>query len=175
MMLERGVILPNANFREMNPEIEGHDRIKVRIEGFGGSNAAILLEEGPGMLFQRDCILTNGDNTGANGSDPHRLVDGVRHKKPIENGASVESKADSDKVTTSSSYLDNGMGKLLYVFSAQSLHSLEAYLPSFTEYLGGLPRTTELDKNLAFTLSQRKTHFAHRVAVVLESTASLKE
>ncbi|KAL9030209.1 MAG: hypothetical protein Q9196_001643 [Gyalolechia fulgens] len=127
------------------------------------------------MPFQRDCILTNGDNTGANGSDPHRLVDGVRHKKPIENGASVDSKADTDEVTMSSSYLDNGMGKLLYVFSAQSLNSLEAYLPSFTEYLGGSPRTIEFDKNLAFTLGQRKTHFAHRIAVVAESTASLKE
>ncbi|KAL8635899.1 MAG: hypothetical protein Q9228_006654 [Teloschistes exilis] len=36
MMLERGVLVPNADFREMNPEIEGHDRLKVRISSFRG-------------------------------------------------------------------------------------------------------------------------------------------
>lgn len=29
-MLERGIMLPNADFLEMNPEIEGRDRLKVR-------------------------------------------------------------------------------------------------------------------------------------------------
>ena len=31
MMFERGVMLPNADFRELNPEIEGGDRLVVGI------------------------------------------------------------------------------------------------------------------------------------------------
>lgn len=31
MMLERRVMLPNADFHVMNPNIEGRDRLKVRV------------------------------------------------------------------------------------------------------------------------------------------------
>jgi hypothetical protein len=31
MMLEHDVMLPNANFEEFNPDIEGRDRLKVLV------------------------------------------------------------------------------------------------------------------------------------------------
>ncbi|KAI0133897.1 putative polyketide synthase [Xylariales sp. AK1849] len=68
MMLEHEVMLPNANFTEFNPNIEGRERLKVLTNstpwpvgaskrvcisnfGFGGSNAALLLEAAPKALY----------------------------------------------------------------------------------------------------------------------------
>jgi acyl transferase domain-containing protein len=63
----------------------------------------------------------------------------------------------------------------LYVFSAQSRNSLEAYQSSFADYLAEKPTSAGFAKNLAYTLGQRRTHFAHRVALVAESTSLLQD
>ncbi|KAL9587952.1 MAG: hypothetical protein Q9203_003236, partial [Teloschistes exilis] len=150
MMLERGVLVPNADFREMNPEIEGHDRLKVLTKSvpwpsgmvqracisFGGSNAAILLEEEPKTRSYMDRIMTNGDDVGVNKDEFHQDAKDVRRNKTIASRSSVNPEAD--------------LGNM-------SLNSLEA------------------SNHLAFTLGQRKTHFAHRVAVAAKSASCLKD
>lgn len=93
------------------------------------------------MQSQRDGRMTNGDSTGAYGSDLHHDADGVRLRITIEKDASVDVKADSNDMTVLSPYTDNGVVKLRYLFSAQSLNSLEAYVFSFTEYLKGRTKT----------------------------------
>ncbi|KAH7022074.1 putative polyketide synthase, partial [Ilyonectria destructans] len=83
MMIEQGVILPTALFESMNPKIEGHEKLKVLTSaipwpsdtkrrvlvanfGFGGSNAAILIEEAPGVLpgspLADSCITITNTN-----------------------------------------------------------------------------------------------------------------
>lgn len=63
----------------------------------------------------------------------------------------------------------------LFVFSARSPVSLEAYVSSFKEYLQSVPCSAQNTKNLAFTLGQRRTHFPYRLAVTAESPESLWE
>ncbi|KAH7318044.1 putative polyketide synthase [Stachybotrys elegans] len=149
MMLEHDVMLPNAGFEKMNPEIEGRERLQVLTEaipwpstlkrricisnfGFGGSNAAILVEQAPNTT-------TNGTNGHTNGhasatTPPHHL----------------------------------------YVFSAKSRPSLEAYVSSFAQHLNNAPQSATYAKDLAYTLGQRRTHFPYRVAIAADSVESLQ-
>ncbi|GES63925.1 hypothetical protein ATETN484_0010000400 [Aspergillus terreus] len=178
MMLERGTMLPNADFLEINPEIEGHGRLKVLPKsmpwpsgarkrvcvtnfGFGGSNAAILLEQGSRELSEEHRAMTNGNGIRTNG------IEGAVNGNDVYYGFS--------KMMTPSGHANNSVAEHLYVFSAQSRNSLEAYQSSFADYLAGKPTSAGFAKNLAYTLGQRRTHFAHRVALVAESTRLLKD
>ncbi|KAL8789759.1 MAG: hypothetical protein Q9213_001010 [Squamulea squamosa] len=143
MMLERGVMLPNADFTEMNPEIGGHDRLK------------------------RDHNMTNGNAI-------HHDIDSIHLKKTIRNHATVDGGVDKNDMAIPDP-TDVGLEEHLFVFSAQSSNSLGAYLSTFVEYLEEEPKSIESAKGLAFTLGQRRTHFAHRVAVAAISTSSLKD
>ncbi|KAK5987983.1 Highly reducing polyketide synthase valA [Cladobotryum mycophilum] len=181
MMLEHGVMLPNADFTELNPKIEGRDRLRVLTKsapwpsgtlkrvcvsnfGFGGSNAAILLEEAPKTCPQGDCDKVN--NSGV-----HHSIDSVQSNKAIENGPVMTVVDEEDKAMQSPHASDV---EHLLVFSAQSMNSLEAYISSFVGYLEESPTSFESIKDLAFTLGQRRTHFAHRVSLTANSTLSLK-
>ena len=127
------------------------------------------------MPCLRDRITTNGNDMRVNGNDPRDDLDDYGLKKTIEDHTLIDIEADLEDVTIPSPYADNSKVEHLYVFSAQSLNSLEAYLPSFLEYLDGKPKSIEFAKDLAFTLGQRKTHFAHRIAVAAKSTTSLQD
>lgn len=128
-------------------------------EGFGGSNAAILLEEAP--------------RTRSRGESAQHAVNGIPSDEATGTSASLHTKYQQD-LATPDSCVDDGMVELLFAFSAQSTNSLEGYLSSFVEYLGEEPESTEFATDLAFTLGQRRTHFAHRVAVAASSTTSLR-
>jgi acyl transferase domain-containing protein len=97
--------------------------------GFGGSNAAVILEKAP------PTPATNGVNGHKKSTDPRKLA----------------------------------------VFSARTAKSLEDYMKSFEEYLSEAPESEKLLKNIAYTLGQRRTHHAHRVAIVTDSVAELQE
>ncbi|KAL8922238.1 MAG: hypothetical protein Q9208_005317 [Pyrenodesmia sp. 3 TL-2023] len=173
MMLERGITLPNADFREMNPKIEGRDRLKVLTKsapwpsgalrracvsnfGFGGSNAAILLEEAPKTRPLEGWRMINGN--------------GIHH---VDSEGSAIAAVDKEDKTMPNPRTDDGMVQHLFVFSAQSTNSLQDYLTSFVGYLEQMPRSFESARDLAYTLGQRRTHFAHRVAVAANSTTFL--
>ena len=72
-------------------------------------------------------------------------------------------------------HLDEDIDEHLFVFSAQSMPSLENYLSSFIEYLDGVSDSSSAVKDVAFTLGQRRTHFAHRIAIPADSILALKE
>ena len=127
------------------------------------------------MHPRSDRIMTNGNDVEVDGNDLHHDYDDHRLEKTIENHKFVGIEADSGDMTMPSPYAGDSEVEHLYVFSAQSLNSLEAYLPSFVEYLDGKPKSIEFAKDLAFTLGQRKTHFAHRIAVAAKSTTSLQD
>ncbi|KAL8673560.1 MAG: hypothetical protein Q9168_002014 [Polycauliona sp. 1 TL-2023] len=113
----------------------------------------------------------NGTENPVNGNDV-----GANSKIRM-NGNETEVNGNSEAKATAapSAVVINGMKEQLYVFSAQSLNSLEAYLSSFAEYLEEIPESAEFAKDLAYTLGERRTHFAHRAVVVADSTKVLKD
>ena len=205
MMIERGYMLPNASFEELNPNIEGREKLRVRARprdvhsktriedwnrwwdqrhrgrrtlrsvsasrilvsaevfymrrgrcggltliGFGGSNAAVILEQ---------------HNSALQISNP---------KAGHVNGYGSETRGTQET---------NGLAKghkaqWLFAFSAKSEGSLMTYCSSFLEYLDGLDfemDSRELLKNLSFTLGQRRSHFPYRVAATADSLHCLQE
>ncbi|KAI8633246.1 putative polyketide synthase [Xylariaceae sp. FL1651] len=169
MMLNHGRILPNANFEKFNENIEGSEKLRVaKTEvpwpenepkricvtnfGFGGSNSAIILENAPAVSHSP----TNGAAY-INGSE-HLNGSSIEHI----NGNATHGSPNHDSV------------KRLYVLSAKSESSLTAYLSSFLEYLDAAPESDSFMKDLCFTLGQRRTHHAYRIAATADSLASLK-
>lgn len=69
----------------------------------------------------------------------------------------------------------DSMAKKLFVFSAKTSVSLRLYLSSIIDYLEKEPVSKNLARNLSYTLGQRRTHFAHRVAVLAHSSGALRE
>ncbi|KAK8074288.1 hypothetical protein PG994_005187 [Apiospora phragmitis] len=134
MMLEQECLLPNANFEKFNPDIVDDGRLKCFL-GFGGSNAAVLLE-------QASQVQTNG----------------IHKPLILLNGHSPSTVANEK----------------LFVVSAKSSTSLEAYISSMADYLEKQPTSTQFLQDLSFTLGQRRTHFPrHRLAVSADSLGSL--
>ncbi|RYP74772.1 hypothetical protein DL769_003946 [Monosporascus sp. CRB-8-3] len=163
LMIKKGIILPTAGFEKFNKKIEGQDKlmvVKTPIPwpeneprraivtnfGFGGSNAAIILEAAPSSSTG----LTNGTSGAVNGVNGHT------------NGARG--------VTT-----PEDLSQHLFVLSARSEKSLASYLSSFDEYLDAAPESGEFTKDLSYTLGQRRTHFQYRVSATANSVADLKE
>ncbi|KAI1267381.1 putative polyketide synthase [Xylariaceae sp. FL1019] len=180
MMLQRGKILPNANFEKLNPKIEGREKLKVPPTeipwpadeprraivtnfGFGGSNAAIILEEAPKLPIGNGVAHHNGHANGneqTNGVPPlNSSVVSGSNGSPVRNGCNGQSHETS---------------KRLFVLSAKSESSVAAYSSSCLEYLNKAPNTDQFMRDLCFTLGQRRTHHAHRIAVSAESLETLK-
>jgi acyl transferase domain-containing protein len=63
----------------------------------------------------------------------------------------------------------------LFVFSAKTKQSLTDYLTSFESYLAEVPESSEFVKNLSYTLGQRRSHHAHRAAVIADSVEDLQD
>ncbi|CAM1509651.1 Fc.00g033900.m01.CDS01 [Cosmosporella sp. VM-42] len=184
MMLQHGIVLPNANFEKFNENIEGRDKLLVATTkmpwppnapkrvcvtnfGFGGSNSAIILERAP---------LTSHTLTSDFGStDSCKLENGTGliDNDGLANGAEVQVQ-NSNFTHNNINYLDHSSIKRLYVLSAKTESSLTAYLGSFKGYLDTAPETSTFMKDLSFTLGQRRTHYSYRVAVAADSLASLK-
>lgn len=159
LMLRHGTILPNSDFKEMNPKIDAsklkvaqtptpwpstaHRRVCVTNFGFGGSNAAVLLEE-----FQHDTTNTKNLSNGLTNST-FRQEDSKPH--PSQG---------------------------LLAFSAKSEKSLSLFLSSFASYLKRIAPSAATDSfmtDLSFTLGQRRTHFSHRLALATDSIEDLIE
>ena len=176
LMIQRGQILPNALFEEMNESIEGREVMKVVPKptawpagasrrvcvtnfGFGGSNAAVIIEDASAGNWHHASgrAIPNGNEV-VNGNDR-----GHTDGNGIANGDGL----DAD--------LASRPEKKLFVLSAKSENSLAAYIPSLTEYLDAAIDTREFFEDLSYTLSQRRTHHQYRVALIAESIASLKD
>ncbi|KAK2800138.1 Type I Iterative PKS [Emmonsiellopsis sp. PD_5] len=161
MMLKNKTMLPNADFVEFNENIEGMEKLKVpettlpwppkekkRVLvtnfGFGGSNAAILLDESPGGI--------NTDKT----EGPNGVV------------------FDESNNEVEYDYMPSDPMRQLFVVSAKTESSLRSYMSPFKEYLHTAPESRKFVKDLGFTLGERRTHHPYRAAVIADSVSSLK-
>lgn len=128
------------------------------VTGFGGSNAALLLEAAQMHLSP------SSNNIIIHGSHSNGVANG--HTNGHANGHSKGN---------GSSHAAEDAQQHLFVFSARSPVSLEAYVSSFPEYLQSTPSSAHHAKDLAFTLGQRRTHFPYRLAVTADSSNSLRQ
>lgn len=134
--------------------------------GFGGSNAAVIIEAAPPPQHANGTTHANGveytNGTGAtNGTHTNGTkINGTTAGNGVVNGKEHDLSHDPLR---------------LFVFSAKTKTSLTSYLPSFVEYLNTAPQSSSLAKDLCFTLGQRRSHFNHRVAMVANSTATLED
>ena len=97
----------------------------------------------------------------ANGTSATRQLDGA-NSLCEEN----EAKANGDSTATDV--------QRLFVFSAKTEKSLTSYLSSFQEYLEDVPESSDLVRELSYTLGQRRTHHAYRFSAVASTIASLE-
>lgn len=164
LMLQNRTLLPNRNFRTLNPRISlgewkqkiqlvvepwetpGCHRVSVNSFGYGGSNAHVVLEDAPGYLSSRG--LTGRFK---------RLVSAGEKEKAEPNGHNgAESHARSR----------------LYTLSGFDESSCQTQMERVRKYLE--PRAATNDESflndLAYTLNERRTGFAWKAAV-LGSTA----
>ncbi|KAM0716204.1 hypothetical protein Q7P37_007649 [Cladosporium fusiforme] len=174
MMLEKGIILPNANFEQMSSKIIGRETLSVvktptpwppgKLRracatnfGFGGANAAVVLEastpESIASLLAVNGVVANTRNLAA-GTD-----------------ISV-SGASSDAASRRNETPDPRFQ--LFVFSAKSDASLGTYLASFVKYLETQHDYGNRLGDLSFTLGQHRNHFTHRHAIASGSLEELK-
>lgn len=101
-----------------------------------------------------------------NGNGIHRNADKQAYETAV---------ADKEDISLPKSHTDNDLEEHLFVFSAQSVNSLQAYLSSFAGYLEDATKSPEFAKDLAYTLGQRRTHFTQRIAVTAHSTSFLMD
>ncbi|KAK5651402.1 hypothetical protein OQA88_12490 [Cercophora sp. LCS_1] len=141
LMLERGFILPNYDFKQPNPKIpwkewnmkvpvtqrpwpRGKKYISVNNFGFGGTNGHVVLEAAP---FRGAKSVSAGDDT------PEK----------------------------------SGQGRKLYVLTANDKASLTQQMKNTVIYLEQRPEIFQKDltSNLAYTLGQRRSLLQWRVAI----------
>lgn len=145
MMLENGLILPNADFKKPNPHIplsewnmkvvtstrpfpRGKKYVSVSNYGFGGTNAHVVLERPPPPKQ----VIDNADRDG----DPKRR---------------------------------------LFLISANDKESLKTRIQDFGVYFEQRPEVFEnsLFGNFAYTLGSKMSHLSYRVAVSANSLDEL--
>lgn len=111
--------------------------------------------------------LTDGETTNGEFTNGHRVTNGVEKA----NGE-LRSVGLNGDISNHSKEIDRE--KRVYVFSARSESSLTAYLSSFRDYLERESDSKAFMRDLSFTLGQRRTHHAHRVAVIADSLEALR-
>ncbi|KAK3942622.1 polyketide synthase [Diplogelasinospora grovesii] len=141
LMLERGFILPNHDFKKPNPKIpwkewnlkvpvtqrpwpRGKKYISVNNFGFGGTNGHVVLEAAP-----------------------------FRGQKAPAAGADTPEKS--------------GQGRKLYVMTANDKTALSQLMKNIVVYLEQRPEIFQMDltSNLAYTLGQKRSLLQWRVAI----------
>lgn len=133
-----------------------HCNANVGYVGFGGSNAAVIIEAAPAM--------SRASNKPSNGIEQTNNTGFTNGNGPVNgNGVVAHDHPSHDSV------------QRLFVLSAKTETSLISYLPSFREYLDTTPDSGNFALDLSFTLGQRRTHHPYRVAVAANSLYNLKE
>ncbi|EED24614.1 polyketide synthase, putative [Talaromyces stipitatus ATCC 10500] len=154
MMLDHGLLLPNADFKKANDNIpldewnmkvvtstrpwpRGKRFISVSNYGFGGTNAHVVLEKAPLNLNSPDAS-SNGTN-----NNVHDTYDDPRHK--------------------------------LIFISANDKESLRQRIKDFGIYFEQRPEVFEklLFGNFAFTVGSKLSHLSYRVALPARSLDDL--
>ena len=190
LMIRNAIILPTAGFEELNKHIDGGNRLRVlqtptrwpnneakRVLvtnfGFGGSNAAVLIEESSAELSSPN-LLSNGaplnNGTSTSIANMSSATNGTTNGIHLTNG---ESLAQINGTTTNGH--QNDELERLFVLSAKSEACLTSYISNFSKFLETTPKAKGFLADLSFTLRERRTHHPYRIAVSANSVAGVKD
>ncbi|KAL7624922.1 hypothetical protein AAE478_004136 [Parahypoxylon ruwenzoriense] len=186
MILEKGVIPPNALFERINPSIdidsyhikvptstimwpsEGLRRVSVNSFGFGGTNAHIVMDDAYHYLCERGLkanhttILTL----------PKLTASGVPFSP--SSASSSESSGSVDEETaksTTSSTSSIQSAPLLLIWTASDEKSLKRTIQQYsTYYESTISGNSESLARLAFTLATRRNHLPWRTFAVVDTS-----
>jgi len=151
MMLEKGFVLPNCNFQEGNPKIP-----------FDEWHLKVPTSQRP---WPRGKKYASINNFGFGGTNAHTVLE----KAPAVQRSMLPGSNDTLATGT------KAPARRLYVLSANDKPSLEARMHDLTIYLEQRPEVFQnsLLPNLAYTLGQRRSHLAYKVAIPARNSAEL--
>jgi acyl transferase domain-containing protein/NADPH:quinone reductase-like Zn-dependent oxidoreductase/acyl carrier protein len=158
LALRQGMIPPNLHFEKPSEQVD-FKQLRLRVPQ--------RLQPWPPLKAGRQTRVAGVNSFGFGGTNAHAVLadadgkDEHRGQMPTElNGASVPCPAACP--TTA-----------LIPLSARSLSALAALAGSYAEWLAAHPDTNFAD--LCYTLTQRRSHHPHRLAVVVEDPKQLRE
>ncbi|KAL2063467.1 hypothetical protein VTL71DRAFT_5272 [Oculimacula yallundae] len=157
MMVEKGIFLPTAGFEKINHRIVDGEKIRV-------AQVPIPWPQGE----KRRALITNFGLGGSNAAciveafEPGTNRTNGTHSTHGTNGVNGNSISDNQKLR-------------LYAFSAAAEKGLLNYLSHFGNYLHKVDNTGHLQRDLSYTLGQRRTHHPYRVAIVAKDIEDLQE
>ncbi|KAH6652321.1 putative polyketide synthase [Truncatella angustata] len=149
MMLERGFVLPNYDFKKPNSKIPWKEW-----------NYKVPVTQRP---WPRNKKYISVNNFGFGGTNAHVVLE----KVPF---ATRTTKDDSD-------LNDDNPGRKLFVFTANDKNALETVLKNLVVYLEQRPEMFQKDLmgNFAYTLCQRRSLLQYRVAISAQRSFDLVE
>ncbi|KAI1864983.1 uncharacterized protein JN550_008529 [Neoarthrinium moseri] len=149
MMLERGFVLPNYDFKVPNPKIPWKEW-----------NFKVPVTQRP---WPRNKKYISVNNFGFGGTNAHVVLE----KVPF---ATRATKDDAD-------LKDDNPGRKLFVMSANDKNTLETVMKNMVVYLEQRPEMFQKDLmgNVAYTLGQRRSLLQHRVAISANRSFDLIE
>ncbi|KAK2028328.1 PKSN polyketide synthase for alternapyrone biosynthesis protein [Colletotrichum zoysiae] len=169
MCLENGVLIPTVGIEKLNPKLKlgdwnlalpsenmtwpskGQRRISVNSFGFGGANAHVILDDAYHFLRNRGLV---GNHTTAHPADDFS-DSGIGHQldSPIQEGR-----------------------KRLFVFSTSDQTGIERLAQLYTGFLSNNASTStpQFLSDLAYTLSDRRTHLDFRSFAIADSSSALE-
>ncbi|KAK6068248.1 polyketide synthase [Seiridium cupressi] len=149
MMLERGFILPNYDFKKPNPKIPWKEW-----------NYKVPVTQRP---WPRNKKYISVNNFGFGGTNAHVVLE----KVPF---TTRTTKDDAD-------LKEDNPGRKLFVMSANDKNALETVMKNLVVYLEQRPEMFQKDLmgNFAYTLCQRRSLLQHRVAISAQRSFDLVE
>ncbi|KXH41518.1 PKSN polyketide synthase for alternapyrone biosynthesis protein [Colletotrichum salicis] len=169
LCLEKGMLVPTAGIETVNQKLklaewnlalplenrawpsQGQRRISVNSFGFGGANAHVILDDAHNYLRNRGLQGNHTTSTFEDGSS--------------ESGISIGS--DSPRQENN---------KRLFAFSTRDQAAVERLAQSYEDFLSNKEATSSSRflSDLAYTLSERRTHLEFRSFAVAESVLDLQ-
>ena len=189
MVLEKGVIPPNANFEHLNPRIDanhfrlnfptkptvwprGLRRASVNCFGFGGANTHIVMEDAYHHLTLREL---HGHHSTVIQPDVSGHL--TRKHTAIAHQSTDEALALDNMSSGGFGVRSTLLRPRLLVFSSADERGVDRLGELYVEYMNN--QITQADEtfldNLAYTLSNRRTSFAWKSFVVANSMSQLKD
>ena len=199
MILESGIIPPNVNFENSNPKISLQDRnlsfpteilpwptpgvrrASVSCFGLSGTNSHCILDDAYNFLNENGLHGRHNTRVDVATAEEIKAMVLTRGSWLTEQPSATKSHvANLNKCVGASTPASRGTPRpKILVLSAFNEKALERYASHIVTYLQRRENSSdddgELLSSLAFTLSNRRTHFPWATSIIANSTAELQQ